>query len=111
MIPRFACDLTNVFAPVPPLVTAIGVPAVTVPENDALVPLSAPENDALVPLRGPVSVPPERGRPPRFANAAAAVVAPVPPCLVLSAVVKPESEVMSELAPLCAGVKPSAAWY
>ena len=37
--------------------------------------------------------------PPRAARAAAAVVDPVPPCAIESAVVKPPIEVMSEFAP------------
>ena len=54
--PRLASAPAAVVAPVPPDAGSNGDPSVSLPAE------TVPENDALVPVSAPVSVPPERGR-------------------------------------------------
>jgi hypothetical protein len=111
-IPRFDNAPAAVVAPVPPLaiatvpVTFVAVAALPPMLSPAAVPVSpepaplkldavtVPEKLAEVPEIAPVNVAPESEAPPRFDNAPAAVVAPVPPWLIGHTVPSPQPEII-----------------
>jgi hypothetical protein len=86
-------------SPVPPLATPrvparVIVPEVVIGLPDVVRPVVPPETATLVTEPPPVM--------PRFVLASVAFVAPVPPCEMLSGVVRPVKLVILEFAPLVA---------